>query len=174
MTGASRRTLLAAACLAVAWPVLGAATGPQRRPWPAGRATPPLALAALDGAVWDLAAQRGRVVALNFWASWCEPCRAELPSLELMAERHRHDGLVVVTVNFKESLPTVRRFADSVFLTLPVLRDADGGAARGFGVGLFPTTVFVGREGRIRFSVLGEADWGAAPARQWVAELLAR
>jgi thiol-disulfide isomerase/thioredoxin len=166
---ARRRWMLAAAVLAGG---ATAAAGPQRRPWPAGRPTPPLALSALDGGNWDLGAQRGRVVGLNFWASWCEPCRAELPSLELMAERHQHDGLVVVALNFKESVASVRRFMESASLSLPVLRDADGSVARAFGVGLFPTTVFVGREGRVRFSVLGEADWGAPPARQWVTELL--
>jgi thiol-disulfide isomerase/thioredoxin len=166
-----RRALLATPWLALP-PWARAAGGPLRRPWAAGRPTPPLRLDAIDGTSWDLAAQRGRVIALNFWASWCEPCRAELPSLELMATRHERDGLVVVAVNFKESLAAIRRFVDGTTLSLPVLRDPDGGAARAFGVGVFPTTVLVCRDGRSRFSVIGEADWGAAPARQWVSELL--
>lgn len=167
-----RRHLLIASSGVAVLPWARAAGGPQRRPWQSGRPTPPLVLGAIDGTVWDLSAQRGRVVALNFWASWCEPCQAELPSLELMATRHERDGLVVVAVNFKESQAAIRRFVDGMTFSLPVLRDVDGRAARAFGAGVFPTTVLVGRDGRARFSVIGEADWGAAPARQWVSDLL--
>ena len=166
-----RRLLTGAALCASAWPSLADATV-QRRPWPAGQATPPLALPLLDGGTWTLAGARGKVVAINFWASWCEPCRAEMPSLELMAARHEADGLVVVAVNFKESEATMRRFRDQTLLTVPLLRDADGAAAKAWQVRIFPSTLLVGRDGRARFAVVGEADWSAAPARQWVSGLL--
>lgn len=168
----SRRQLLAGASLcAAAWPARADAAT-LRRPWPAGQATPPLALPLLDGGTWMLSGARGKVVAINFWASWCEPCRAEMPSLELMATRHEPEGLVVVAVNFKESEATMRRFRDQAQLTVPLLRDADGAVAKAWQVRIFPTTLLVGRDGRARFSVAGEADWSAAPARQWVTELL--
>lgn len=144
----------------------------QRHSWPPSRATPPLVLPGMDAPAWDLAAARGQVVALNFWASWCEPCRDEMSSLELMAQRHAGDGLQVVAVNFKEGEAAIRRFVERMALSLPVLRDADGAAARAFGVRLFPTTVIVGRDGRARFSVVGETDWTAEPARRWIAEAL--
>ncbi|WP_088282278.1 TlpA disulfide reductase family protein [Ideonella sp. A 288] len=144
----------------------------QRKPWPRGVATPGLALPGVDRPAWTLASAKGKVVLINFWASWCEPCRAEMPSLELLAERHERQGLVVVAVNFKEGESTIRRFTEQTSLTLPILRDADGDAARAWGARMFPTTVAVGRDGRAVFTVLGEIDWGAEPARQWVAELL--
>lgn len=166
----ARRDLLLLGA-AAPWP-LAARAEPQRQPWPRGRALPALSLPDLDGGTWTLAGQRGRVVALNFWASWCAPCRAEMPSLELLAGRHEADGLTVVAVNFKEGEAAARRFAAGVGMTVPILRDADGAAARALGVRILPSTVFVGRDGAARFLVIGEADWMAAPARQWAAELL--
>lgn len=156
---------LAAACGA-------GATGAQRRRWPRGRATPALALPTLDGPPWSLAAQRGSPVLLNFWASWCEPCRSEMPALELLAARHEADGLQVVTVNYRETDAALARFFAATPVDLPILRDRDGAAARAFGVSIFPTTVAIARNGRAAFSVVGEADWAASPARQWVAALL--
>lgn len=144
----------------------------QRRPWPPGTPTPPLELPDLDGRRWRLAAQRGRVVALNFWASWCEPCREEMPSLQLMAQRHEHDGLLVMAVNYREGAGTIRRFMESTAMDLPVLRDADGLVARAFGVRAFPSTVFVRRDGRVDHTVVGAADWTGEPARSWVKALL--
>lgn len=146
--------------------------GAERRPWPRGTATPPLELPDLEGRAWRLADRRGRVVALNFWASWCQPCREEMPSLELMAQRHEAQGLEVVALNFKEGAGTIRRFLDTTPLDLPVLRDADGLAARAFGVRVFPSTVFVGRDGRAAFTVVGAADWTGEPARSWVGAMM--
>lgn len=145
--------------------------GAQRRPWPKGLATPPLDLAAWEGARWRLADARGRVVLLNFWASWCEPCRAEMPSLEALAERDAGRGLTVVAVNFRETDGAIRRFLDRTPLTLPILRDADGGAAKDWQVRIYPTTVVVDRRGRAAFSVIGELDWAGDTARQWLAPL---
>jgi peroxiredoxin len=80
--------------------------------------------------------------------------------------------LLVVAVNYKESETTIQRFRDQTMLTLPLLRDADGATSRAWQVRIFPSTLLVGRDGRARFTVVGEADWSEAPARQWVAELL--
>jgi len=167
----ARRRLLGAAALAAGG--AHAEPGPEPRPWPAGRATPALELPADGGAErWRLADTRGQVVLINFWASWCEPCRAEMPSLELLEQRHQADRLQVVAVNFRETDAAVRRFVDQTALSLRVLRDIDGAAARAFGVRVFPTTVACGRDGRVRFTVTGECDWTGAEARRWIAALL--
>jgi thiol-disulfide isomerase/thioredoxin len=177
-----RRTLLRACALA--WPAALASPAsraagpvvttdtPQPRPWPTGRATPALNLAALEGPPWQLASARGDVVVLNFWATWCEPCRTELPSLELLATRHAVDRLQVLAVNYRETDATLERFVQAQPLSLPILRDRDGGAAKDWGVHIFPTTVVVGRDGRAAFSVIGEVDWMGVAARRWLAPLL--
>lgn len=166
-----RRALLALAGAAAVAPLPLAAEA-LRRPWPKGRPTPAVALPGFEGPAWSLASARGQVVLLNFWASWCEPCRSEMPSLELLAQRHEKDGLQVLAVNFRETDAALRRFMQSLPISLPILRDSDGALARAFEVRIFPTTVAIGRDGRARFSVIGELDWNGPEARQWVAELL--
>jgi len=109
---------------------------------------------------------------LNFWASWCEPCRAEMPSLELLAERHTRDHVQVMAVNFRETDGAIRRFLVQTGCSLPILRDADGGTARAFGVRIFPSTVVIGRDGHATFTVIGELDWTGAEARAWLAPLI--
>src|SRR5262245_15824116 len=100
-----RRALLCAA-LAMA----AGARAHQLRPWAPSRPAPPLSLTDLDGKAWDLTTLHGRAVLINFWATWCEPCREEMPSLEALAKRHRADPVVVLTVNYQESEPGIRRF----------------------------------------------------------------
>jgi len=163
-----RRELVAASGLAWLAASARAQSGPQRKPWPKGRATPDLALPDESGRAWRLSDARGRVVLLNFWASWCEPCRAELPSLELLAARHEARGLQVLAVNYRETDAALRRYTEAQPLSLPILRDVDGGAARSFEARIFPTSVLIDRQGRVLFSVVGEADWNAEPVRGWI------
>ena len=148
------------------------APGAQRHPWPRQRATPALVLSTLDGATWRLADQRGRPLLLNFWASWCEPCRTEMPALEGVQARHAEAGLAVLAVNVREHPGTVQRFIQNTGLSLPVLRDTDGSAAKACGVRIYSSTLAIGRDGRARFTVVGEPDWAGAAARQWMLELL--
>lgn len=162
-----RRTCL---CALAAMPLAHAAAEPK--PWPGSRATPAFELAAWEGPAVSLAALRGRPVLLNFWASWCLPCRAEIPSLELLATRHEAEGLEVLALNFRETDGSVRRFVEQIGLSLPVLRDRDGAVAQAFDVRIFPTTVAIGRHGRAMFSVVGEVDWTGDAARAWIAPLL--
>ena len=163
-----RRDLLTLAAAAT----LPAAADALRRPWPKSQATPPLTLPGFEGPAWSLAEAKGRPVLLNFWASWCEPCRAEMPSLELLAQRHEADGLLVLAVNHRETDAAIRRFLQTMPISLPILRDTDGATSRSFGVRIFPTSVLIARDGRAAFSVIGELDWTGAQARQWIAPLL--
>jgi thiol-disulfide isomerase/thioredoxin len=80
------------------------------RPWPSDRPVPPLDLVALDGKRWRLEAIAGKVVVLNFWTTWCKPCRIEMPSLAAMAARRRSDGVVVAAVNYLEAPEKIRSY----------------------------------------------------------------
>ena len=142
------------------------------RAWPEGKAAPALALTDLDGKTWSLAALKGQPVLLNFWASWCEPCRAEMPSLELVASRHQRAGLVVLAVNFQEAAPVIKRFLDVRPFSLPILLDRDGAATAAWTPRVFPTTVLIDRHGTPRHSVLGELDWMGSAARELIEPLL--
>jgi thiol-disulfide isomerase/thioredoxin len=163
----------ALACALLPWsPRAKAEDGVQPRPWPQGQATPPVALPTQEGSPWTLASAKGQVVLVNFWASWCEPCRSEMPSLELLAQRYEARGLQVMAVNFRENDAALRRYLQQWPITLPILRDTDGSAARAFGVRIFPTTIAIARDGRAVFSLVGEADWTGAAARRWIEPLL--
>lgn len=167
----SRRALLGTAA-ALCLPAARAAEDAPPQPWRAGRPVPPLDLPGHGGPGFRLSEARGQAVLLNFWASWCEPCRTEMPSLELMAERHARDGLRVWTVNHKETAAAIDRFLALMPIGLPILRDADGAASRAWGVRMFPTTVFIGRDGQPLCTWTGEVDWQAPAARQQVQQLL--
>ncbi len=135
------------------------------------------ALAALDvlditGKRWSPADLQGRPVLMNFWASWCEPCRAEMPSLQQLADLYGPEKLLVLAINFKEAPARAIRFAQSTGVTLPVLLDGDGSLARQWGVKVFPTTLLVDSRGKPRSRVQGEVDWTGKAAEKLVDGLM--
>lgn len=126
------------------------------------RATPPpLVLADLQGRSHDLADWRGQVLVINFWATWCAPCLAELPTLELLQARREGAGLTVITVNYGESPERVVEFVQRMGMELPVLLDAFHRVRYDWHVRALPTTFVVDRKGRLRYVVRGELDWTA-------------
>jgi thiol-disulfide isomerase/thioredoxin len=139
-------------------------------PWQG--AVPPLQAVDTQGKTWRLSELRGRAVLLNFWASWCEPCRAEMPTLQQIADFYGSDKLLILAINFKEHPTRAIQFATSTGLSLPVLLDPQGQTARAWGVKVFPTTVLVDRQGLPRQRVQGEVDWTGAAATQWIEALL--
>lgn len=168
-----RRALLVAGCASGLATAVSPAWAHALRDWPPGKKVPPLRLPRLGGGEWDLAAQRGRPLLINFWASWCEPCRDEMPSLALTAQRHEAEGLQLMTVNHQEGEAPIRRFLERIGLEdLPVLLDRDGRASQAWTPRVFPTTLLVDAQGLPRRQVIGEVDWGGAEARGWVRELL--
>ena len=150
-----RYLLLALCCL-----MLGtfAAHGGELKPWTGG-ATPPLALKDPAGKAHDLAAYRGKVVLVNFWATWCAPCRAEMPSMQALRQRLADKGFEVLAVNLMESEEKIAAFRESELIDLPVLMDRDGAAARRWNVRMLPVSFVIDRRGAIRYQLIGEANW---------------
>jgi thiol-disulfide isomerase/thioredoxin len=147
------------------------AQGYELRDWPANKPTPALTGTDLQGKRWQLSQLRGKAVLLNFWASWCEPCGAEMPSLDTLAQVLGPDKLVVLAVNFKESEPVVQRYAQRTGLSLTIILDPQGTIAREWGATVFPTTVLVAADGRARSVVRGEFDWSGQKAAKLVERL---
>lgn len=98
----------------------------------------------------DLADLRGRPVLVNFWATWCPPCRGEMPDLEALAQEHRAAGLVVVAINLEEDRATVERYAGALGLSMPIGLDRDGRVSTRFNLTALPTSYFIDREGVVR------------------------
>jgi len=132
----------------------------------------PFELGDLDARPVRLADFRGRVVLLNFWATWCPPCRKELPALEEVARAFAAEGLTVLTVSVREPADTVRTFVQEVGLGLPVLLDDDGVVSDRYGVLAIPTTVVVDRRGRAVGRIIGYRDWVGAQAQEYLRAVL--
>jgi len=136
-----------------------------------GRMAPPLALEDLAGKTHRLADYRGMVVLVNFWATWCEPCRAEMPSMDRL--RAANAGkLEVLAVNLAEPKSRVEQYAKTVPLGFPLLLDRDSGASKAWKARMLPASYLVGRDGRVRYVAFGEVDWMSEPVRKAVGELL--
>jgi thiol-disulfide isomerase/thioredoxin len=148
-----------------------AAAGSRLVPWP-GDATPPLALRDLAGTTRTLADYRGRVVLVNFWATWCEPCLEEMPSLQRLKTRLAGQPFTLLAVNYGESPAKVQAFLERVPVDFPVLLDRDQQAARAWRVRILPVSYLVGPDGRVQASAIGELDWASAEAVQAVRDLL--
>lgn len=142
--------------------------------WPAGKRVPDRLGTDLQDNARSLQEFRGKAVLLNFWASWCEPCVAEMPSLQALVQHRGSDALVVLAVNFKEAAPTVERFVQRNAITLPVLLDSKGEAARTWGANIFPTTVLIGADGHVKSMVRGALDWAGPQADALLEPLLRR
>jgi len=124
---------------------LDASTGPG-----VGRQAPGLRLESLDGRQVSLADYAGQVILLNFWATWCPPCKEEIPTIEKAYQAHRDEGLVVLGINDGEAAEVVRAFAGELGITYPVLIDKHGDVAARYRRRGLPLTVIVDRDGVIR------------------------
>jgi thiol-disulfide isomerase/thioredoxin len=162
-----RRALGAALLVAVSV----AAGAAELKRWDGG-ATPPLALEDLAGKQHDLAAYRGKVVLVNFWATWCEPCREEMPSIDRLRNSLKGKPFEVLAVNLAEPLSRIEKFSATMPLGFPLLRDRDGAAGKAWKAKLLPASYLIGRDGRIRYVAYGELDWSSDAVRARVAELL--
>ncbi len=115
-----------------------------------GHPAPPFRLQTLDGSTVSLADLTGRVVLINVWASWCAPCRSEMPAIEAAYVTYREQGFTVVAVNLREDRETVAAFLRTHKLTFPALLDADGTVSTAYRSHALPSSFFVDRQGVIR------------------------
>lgn len=132
---------------------LGAASGETLA---IGKPAPDFTLMSLDGQSLRPADLRGKVVLINFWASWCAPCRKEMPLLVQAAEQFRERGFEMVAINIQEDRSRVVRFADEFGMRFPVLLDVAGDVTQQYRVQGLPTSYLIDREGIVRERKIGE------------------
>lgn len=126
-----------------------------------GEAAPAFALQGLDGNEVSLAALDGKVVVLNFWASWCQPCRLEMPDFQEAWKEHRDQGVVFVGIAVDDLASEASKFAEQVGVTYPLALDATGDVARAYALRGLPSTYFIDREGKLVSKLVGLANQGA-------------
>jgi peroxiredoxin len=116
-------------------------------------------LASLAGAKAALSDYRGKVVFLNFWATWCPPCRSEMPSMERLHAKLQRSGLEILAVDLQETNETVKKFVKDNALTFTVLLDPNGAVGGAWGAQSIPTTYLIDREGDILARAIGAREW---------------
>ncbi len=146
---------------------------PNLEPMKDNSLTPDFALVNPAGKKISLKDFRGKVVLLNFWASWCVPCREEMPAMERLYEEFKGKDFVVVGVNVKEQNAKALEFTKERKITYPVLLDNRGDVGLLYGAWGLPTTYLIGRNGEGLARMWGPADWYGSGARELIRTLLA-
>jgi peroxiredoxin len=162
-----RRSLMGLVLLAAttASGTAGARVAPQA-------AAPDFTLRQIDGPNLRLGEQRGRVVMVNFWATWCGPCRIELPQLAKLHDRYRGSGFLLLAVNIDEDPNAARALAGKLGLKFPVLLDTDKKVVGAYDLNAMPATVLIDKDGRVRHLHRGYREGVEQRYEQQVRELL--
>lgn len=165
----TRRMLLVATTCTVTVPSMAA----ELKRWAGAPAAPPIELLTVDGAPFSLQQLRGKVVLVNFWATWCEPCVTEMPSLQRLHDQLLASGFEVLAVNYQEGPARIAAFTQKMNLTLPVVRDTDGSVAKAWSARVFPASYLIDRNGNMRYVTSGAADWTSPALVSTIRTLLA-
>jgi len=139
---------------------LSAATRPV-----SGEPAPDFTVQTLDGKYVSLSDFRGKTVLLNFWATWCPPCRSEMPDMEKVYRERLDKDVVILAVDVQEAAVPVQAFVDRFGITFPILMDVSGDIAKLYGVQSLPTSYFIDKQGRITSFSLGALNESAISRR---------
>jgi peroxiredoxin len=178
-----RKAALLRACrcltVVVVWGLLSPWPAPASQTGAALLDEPSRPVAALDfsattlaGTTVRLSELRGQVVFLNFWATWCVPCRAEMPAMERVHQASRVQPFRMLAVNLQEDPATIRKFVDELQLTFDIVLDPSGEITRNYNVNNIPLTYLIDRRGMIVARALGERTWDEAPYMAYLRALL--
>ena len=162
-------TLLIVAICAAEFPA-HADTGAAKQPLDAG-----VEILTLDGRKQALSDFKGKVLVVNFWASWCFPCRYEMPLLQKVHNRFKHRGFTVVAIAVDDKLADARAYQSEKRFTFPMLFDGEGISKRAFGVESVPETYVIGRDGKLapfRDPQTGEVSTLINNPRVWEGEAI--
>ena len=148
-----------------------------------GTVAPDFEVKDLEGGLARLSDHRSEVVLMNIWATWCPPCRDEMPSMERLYQEMGGEGLEIMAVSIDAELGSfdlagrpggdIQAFADSLGLTFPIVHDPSGGIERLYGTTGVPETFLIGRDGIIYKKVAGGTEWDAPQHKELIQRLLA-
>jgi peroxiredoxin len=162
--GVTRRIVLGTALAACAGAAIAAVTPSQL--------APDFTLRTMGGPNLRLQEQRGQVVLVNFWATWCGPCRQEIPHLNRLHEKYRASGFQVLGINIDDDARAAVELATRLGIKFPVLLDTDKKASRLYDMSAMPATVVIDRDGRVRYVHRGYRDGFEKTYEQQIRELL--
>ena len=134
--------------------------------------TPEIALGTLEGKKISLKDFRGKVVLLNFWASWCVPCREEMPAMEKLYQEYKEKNFVILAVAVKDSKQDTLNFVKELKLTYPIALDPEAKVGQEYGAWGLPVTYLIGPKGEALARGWGPADWYGSAARKLIKDLL--
>ena len=166
------RAVVAMAALWVASTLGTSAIAAQVRAWDA-TVMPPLAFTQVDGSAFDVTPLAGKIVVLNFWATWCGPCRAEMPVLQRVADARAKQSVEVLLVNAIDSPTAINHFLTKLPLNLPVLRLLPGTEVN-WRQSALPATVVLDAQSRPRWVVVGKLDEDGEPLRSLLDQMVAQ
>jgi peroxiredoxin len=162
----NRPTFLAALALAALMPLAAAAAAP------AGARAPDFTLRSSDGRNVRLEELRGQVVLVNFWATWCGPCREEMPKLNALYAKYRNSGVVLLGVNIDDDPNTALATAGKLGVSFPVLLDTDKKVSKLYDLSTMPSTVVIDRDGKLRYVHRGYREGTESEYEQTIRGLL--
>jgi peroxiredoxin len=137
-----------------------------------GQAAPDFTLKSIDGSTISLSSYRGKVVLLNFWATWCAPCKDEMPSMNRLYLKYKGSGLIVLAASTDNSAAAVERFAARNQLSFSVLLDSDMRAAKSkYRINAQPTTFLIGKDGTVIKKYFGSVNWMDETVQKEIAAL---
>jgi thiol-disulfide isomerase/thioredoxin len=146
--------------------------GGTLEPFEGDSTAPDLSLPNLKGATRTLADYRGKVVVVNFWASWCPPCIKEMPGMQRLQEKMTDQPFVFLPVNVGEQKYRVWKFVKLINFTLPVLLDTDSKTFNGWNASVLPTSFLLDAEGHIRYRVQGDLEWDSEDVVSLIEKLI--
>lgn len=160
--------LVAVVVFAALW-----ASGPPPEPIRPGQAAPAFTLPRLDGEPLALADLRGRVVLLNFWATWCKPCEDEMPAMQRLYEALKGPGFEMLAVSLDDERAPVEAFRERLALSFPILLDPAKEVSTAYQTYRYPESYLIDAEGRILARYIGPRDWDAAVYHERIRRLVA-
>ncbi|MEW6219046.1 MAG: TlpA disulfide reductase family protein [Thermodesulfobacteriota bacterium] len=158
--------------LLVAAPACERSAPPPKTAVGIGQPAPDFLLRDLEGNSWSLTDLRGNLVFLNFWATWCPPCREEMPSMEALRQELAGRSFRMVTVLGNDEPANAQRFLARIGAAMPVLLDPDGSTTLAYGITGVPETFIIDSQGILRERFIGGRDWNSSSAKAMLARYL--